>query len=73
MRSEEMCDNEAEQHDWRPDVLEFIRDHVDPREAYQLSEADLVFSELRPERAGRPPLRGSPAASLWRQVDCPRE
>jgi hypothetical protein len=50
MRSEDVCDNEAEQHDWRADVLEFIRDHVDPREAYQLSEADLVFGELLPEK-----------------------
>jgi len=48
--SEEMCDNEAERHQWRADVLEFIRDHVDPREAYQLGEADLIFGELLPEK-----------------------
>ena len=48
--SEEMCENEAERHEWRADVLEFIRDHVDPREAYQLGEADLIFGELLPEK-----------------------
>jgi hypothetical protein len=48
--SEDMCENEAERHEWRADVLEFIRDHVDPREAYQLGEADLIFGELLPEK-----------------------
>ena len=43
-----VCDNEAERHEWRAEVLTFIRDHVDPSEIYRLAEADLDFAELLP-------------------------
>jgi hypothetical protein len=49
---EHMYANEAERHEWRAEVLEFIRDHIDPSEAYRLSEADLVFGELLPDKPG---------------------
>src|SRR5206468_2877663 len=45
-----MCANEAERHEWRADVLGFIRDHIEPAEAYRLGEADLAFGELLPEK-----------------------
>jgi len=31
---EHMCENEAERHEWRAEVLEFIRDHIDASETY---------------------------------------
>ena len=43
-----ICENEAERHDWRAEVLTFIRDHVDPSEIYRLGESDLEFAELLP-------------------------
>jgi hypothetical protein len=46
----EMCANEAERHTWRAEVLGFIHDHVDSAEEYRLSEADLAFAELLPEK-----------------------
>ena len=46
---EHMCTSEAERHEWRADVLGFIRDHIDASEMYQLGEADLAFGELLPE------------------------
>jgi hypothetical protein len=45
-----MCANEAERHEWRADVLGFIRDHIEPAEVYRLGEADLAFGELLPEK-----------------------
>lgn len=45
-----MCANEAERHDWRIKVLEFIRDHVDGTAIYRLGESDLAFGELLPEK-----------------------
>src|SRR5207249_3216993 len=45
-----ICANEAERHDWRADVLTFIRDHVDAAAVYRLGEADLAFAELLPEK-----------------------
>ena len=47
---EQMCENEAERHEWRADVLEFIRDHIEGGEIYRLGEADLAFAELLPAR-----------------------
>lgn len=47
---EHICENEAERHEWRVEVLEFIREHLEPHEIYRLGEADLVFAELLPER-----------------------
>jgi hypothetical protein len=49
---EHMCANEAERHEWRAEVLEFIRDHVDAGETYRLGEADLEFTELLPDKPG---------------------
>ena len=46
----EICANEAERHTWRAGVLGFIRDHIDPTDAYRLGEADLLFAELLPEK-----------------------
>ena len=46
---EHMCAGEAERHEWRADVLGFIRDHIDASEVYRLGEADLAFGELLPE------------------------
>jgi hypothetical protein len=47
---EQMCTNEAERHAWRADVLQFIRDHLEPAETYHLCAADLEFGELLPSR-----------------------
>jgi hypothetical protein len=44
-----MCENEAERHEWRVDVLGFIRDHIDASEIYRLGPADLEFAGLLPE------------------------
>jgi len=45
-----MCANEAERHQWRREVLGFIRDHIDSGEVYRLGETDLIFGELLPEK-----------------------
>jgi len=47
-----MCENEAEEHDWRAEVLGFLRDHIEADQTYRLSEADLAFGELLPEKPG---------------------
>src|SRR5262245_14211228 len=47
-----MCANEAERHEWRAEVLEFVRDHIDTTETYRLGEADLAFGELLPDKPG---------------------
>ena len=47
-----ICANEAQRHEWRADVIEFIRDHIDVGETYRLGEADLEFGELLPDRPG---------------------
>jgi hypothetical protein len=49
---DQICENEAARHEWRLDVLAFIRDHVEPAETYRLGEADLEFAELLPEKPG---------------------
>jgi len=49
---EHICEHEEERHVWRAEVLEFIRNHVDPRETYRLSAADLEFGELLPSKPG---------------------
>jgi hypothetical protein len=46
-----ICDNEAERHTWRANVLAFVRDHVDAGETYRLSAADLEYGELLPDEA----------------------
>lgn len=47
---EHMCANEAERHDWRADVLRFIRDHLEPAETYRLGAADLEIGDLLPSK-----------------------
>ena len=47
-----MCEHEEKRHVWRAEVLEFIRNHVDPPETYRLSAADLEFGELLPSKPG---------------------
>lgn len=49
---EHICENEAERHEWRVAVLEFIRDRIESAEVYRLGEADLRFGELLPEKPG---------------------
>ena len=49
---EQMCENEAERHEWRADVLVFIREHIEGGEIYRLGEADLEFAELLPAKPG---------------------
>src|SRR5262245_35939294 len=49
---EHMCEYEAERHEWRADVLDFLREHLEPLEIYRLSEADLAFGELLPQAPG---------------------
>jgi hypothetical protein len=44
-----LCEIEAGRHEWRARVLQFIRDRLDPVEAYRLGEVDLLFGELLPE------------------------
>ena len=47
---EEMCMNEAERHEWRVEVLSFIRSHTDQDDAYRIGASDLEFAELLPPR-----------------------
>ena len=47
-----ICENEIDEHEWRVEVLEFIRDHIEGSEVYRLAEADLAFGELLPEKPG---------------------
>ena len=47
-----ICENEAERHEWRIEVLEFIRNRIEPLEVYRLGEADLGFAELLPAKPG---------------------
>ena len=47
-----MCANEQERHEWRRDVLAFIRDHIDASKTYRLRDADLAFGELLPPMPG---------------------
>ena len=43
-----LCENEAQRHEWRAEVLSFLKDHLDPSEVYRLGEFDLEFAELLP-------------------------
>ena len=47
-----ICENEAERHEWRAEVLGFIHNHIEPAETYRLGEADLAFGELLPAKPG---------------------
>jgi hypothetical protein len=43
-------ENEAERHELRARVLQFVRDRLDPAETYRLGEVDLLFGDLLDER-----------------------
>ena len=47
-----MCEHETERHEWRADVLDFIRNHVEAEENYRLGAVDLEFGELLPAKPG---------------------
>jgi hypothetical protein len=47
-----MCEHEAERHEWRAEVLMYIRDHIEELEHYRLGESDLEFGELLPDKPG---------------------
>src|SRR5262245_23958177 len=47
---EHMCEHEADRHEWRADVLGFMRDHIEAAEVYRLGEPDLLFGELLPAK-----------------------
>jgi len=47
-----LCENETDRHEWRVEVLEFVRDHLEPDRVYRLEPADLEFGELLPARPG---------------------
>jgi len=47
-----ICENEADRHEWRAEVLDFLREHLEPMEVYRLGEGDLEFGELLPEEPG---------------------
>ena len=49
---EHMCECEAERHEWRAEVLDFIREHLEPLEIYRLDESDVEFGELLPPAPG---------------------
>ena len=49
---EHMCECEVERHEWRADVLGFLREHLDPSEVYRLAQADLEFGELLSAKPG---------------------
>lgn len=49
---EHMCEHEAERHEWRAEVLTFMRDHLEAFEVYRLGATDLEFGELLPEKPG---------------------
>jgi hypothetical protein len=49
---EQICENEAERHEWRADVLVFIREHIEGGEIYRLGEADVAFAEVLPAKPG---------------------
>jgi hypothetical protein len=47
---EHMCANEQERHEWRRDVLAFLRNHIDASKTYRLRDADLELGELLPQK-----------------------
>ena len=47
-----MCVNEADEHEWRAEVLEFVAERIEPGEIYRLTPADLEWGELLPAKPG---------------------
>ena len=65
---EHICDNEAKRLEWRADVLEFLRDHLEPLEIYRLGESDLAFGEVLPAKPGwleEEEYRGTHRGGIW--------
>jgi len=49
---EHICENEAEEEEWRAELCVFIREHVEADEVYRLGRADLEFGDLLPDKPG---------------------
>jgi hypothetical protein len=49
---DQICENEAEEEEWRAEVMAFIREHLEPEETYRLGKTDLEVGELLPEKPG---------------------
>jgi hypothetical protein len=47
-----MCVNEADEHEWRAEVLDFVAERIEHGEIYRLTRADLEWGELLPEKPG---------------------
>lgn len=47
---EQICEHEAQRHEWRADVMDFCREHLEPAEVYRLGESDLEFGEILPPK-----------------------
>ena len=47
-----ICENEAERHEWRADVLRFVRDYIEDSATYRVGREDLDFAELLPDKPG---------------------
>ncbi len=47
---EHMCEHESERHEWRTNVLGFIRDHIEAAEVYRVGGSDLLLGELLPAK-----------------------
>jgi hypothetical protein len=44
-----ICEKEAERQEWRAEMLNFLRNHVDASATYWLGREDLEFGDLLPE------------------------
>jgi hypothetical protein len=44
-----ICEKEAERQEWRAEMLNFLKDHVDASATYWLGREDLEFGDLVPE------------------------
>jgi hypothetical protein len=49
---EHQCEYGEELHDWRARALAYIAEHIEGGEVYRLSDADLAFGEILPEKPG---------------------
>jgi hypothetical protein len=49
---EHMCEFEVELHEWRAEVLAYLREHIEGGEVYHLGQADVEFGELLPQKPG---------------------
>ncbi len=47
-----ICENEAERHEWRADVLRFIHDYIEESATYRVGREDVDFAELLPDKPG---------------------